>query len=47
MTKKKFLDTFLDIPLVNQPVYPEFVKKSKKIPMDSIFDVPTPKGKKK
>ena len=42
-----FMDTFLDTPLVNQDVYPEFVKNSKKVPMDSMFDVPIPKTPKR
>ena len=44
---KKFMNTFLDIPLVDQPVWPGFVKNVKKIHMDSIFDIPTSSGKKK
>jgi hypothetical protein len=44
---KKFMNTFLDTPLVDQPIWPGFVKDVKKIHMDSIFDIPTPKGKKK
>ena len=44
---KKFMDTFLDIPLVDQSIYPGFVNKVKKIHMDSIFDIPTSKGRKK